>query len=283
MRRLAAALVAAAAIAAAAAPARIISTAPSITEVLYALGLGSRVVGVTEYCRYPADAIRKPRIGTFLEPDFERILALKPDLVLVIRNPVQVAERLRKLGVRAEEVKQDSIADVLASIGQVGGLTGRAAEARALRASIEAQIAAVKKRAAGRGKKRVLFLVGRSPGTLQGLVGAGGGTFVDELMELAGGVNVLKGSPIQYPKVSLEQVMAADPDVILDMGDFAHGEGKPLEPESRVLALWAKYPLLRAVRLKQVRQVGDDVFIRPGPRLGEAARAMSGMIEGGVR
>jgi iron complex transport system substrate-binding protein len=93
---------------------------------------------------------------------------------------------------------------------------------------------------------------------------------------------VLKDSPIQYPRVSLEQVMAADPEVILDMGDFAHGEGKPMEPEGQLRALWGKYPQLRAVRRGGVRQVGSEIYIRPGPRVGEAAAGFYGLIHGGA-
>ncbi|MBI5084210.1 MAG: ABC transporter substrate-binding protein [Acidobacteria bacterium] len=279
MRRLMAAFVLLACVAAAE-PVRIVSTAPSITEMLYALGLGARVVGVTAYCRYPVDAQSKPKVGTFLQPDFERILALKPDLVLVIKNPVQLAGRLRKLGVRAEELNQDSIEDIFGSLAALGRLTGRQAQAIELTGEIRAQLDAVRRQASGQRKRTALFLVGRAPGTLQGMVGAGPGTFIDELMTLAGGENILKGSPIQYPRVSLEQVLAGDPEVILDMGDFAHAEGKPMEPESRLLALWGAHPQLRAVKTRQVKQVGSEIFIRPGPRMGEAARELRRLLGG---
>lgn len=264
----------------AAEPRRIISTAPSITEVLYALGLGDRIAGVTQYCRFPADAQKKPKIGSFLEPDFERILSLKPDLVLVIKNPIQVAERLRKLGVRAEEVNQDSVADILRSIELIGKWTGTEAAAVRLSVDLRSQLDQIRAKSQGKPRKTALFLVGRSPGTLQGMVGVGPRTFIDELVSLAGGENLLKNSPIQYPKVSVEQIMAGDPQVILDMGDFAHIEGKPLEAQKQFLALWAKYPQLRAVRTKQVIQIDSDVFIHPGPRMGEAVRALYTYLNG---
>ena len=124
-----------AALFAASPPTRIVSTAPSITEMLYALGLGPNVVGDTTYCTYPADARTKPKIGTFLDPDLERILALRPDLVLVIKNPIGVTAKLRSLGLRAEELDQDSVADILSSLRQIGQLTGRDAAAARLTAS----------------------------------------------------------------------------------------------------------------------------------------------------
>lgn len=279
MRRLILALVLTAAIQAAP-PQRIVSTAPSLTETLFALGLGPRIVGVTEFCRYPPEAASKPRIGTFLEPSFERILAQRPDLVLVVRNPVRLAERLSQLGLRTVEVPQDSIAEILASIREIARLAGVEDRGRALAASIEGQLEDVRRRAAALPRRKVLFLVGRSPGTLQGMVGAGPGSFLDELIRLAGGVNALAGSPMAYPRVSVEQIVAADPDVILDMGDFAHHEGKPLESPEQFRTVWGQYRLFRAVRDNRVRQAASEVLIRPGPRVGEAARGMFELIHG---
>jgi len=266
--------------AAAAEPMRIVSTAPSITETLYALGLGSRVVGVTMYCTYHAEARSKPKIGSFLEPDFERILALKPDLVLVISNPIQVSDKLRKLGLRAEDVNQNGVQDILSSLARIGALTGTEKKAAALAASLCNELDGVRRSVAGRPRKSALFLVGRSPGTVQGMVGAGPGTFIDELMTIAGAQNVLASSPIAYPKVSVEMVLSSNPDVILDMGDFAHVEGHPMEPEAKLLEMWSRYANLRAVQTRSVRQVGSEIFIRPGPRMGEAARQLQRMVYG---
>lgn len=279
MRKLTLATVLAAA-AMAAPPQRIISTAPSLTEVLFALGLEPRVAGVTEYCRFPPEAARKPKIGTFLEPSFERILAQRPDLVLVIRNPVQLAERLSRLGLRAVEVPQDTVAEILASVRTIGRLAGVEARGEELAASIERDLDRVRRRASRLPRRRVLFLVGRSPGTLQNMVGAGPGTFLDELIRLAGGINVLERAPMPYPRVSVEQILAADPDVIIDLGDFAHQEGKPLEPPERFRAVWAPYHSLRAVRENRVRQAASDVLIRPGPRVAVAAGLCLDLIHG---
>lgn len=264
---------------AAAPPGRIVSTAPSLTEILYAIGAGPQVVGVTTYCRYPAEALAKPKVGTFLQPDYERILSLKPELVLVIKNPAQVTSKLRSFGLRAEEVDVDTVSGVLSAILKVGEWSGHSAEARKMHQRLQSELEGVRRSASGRPRQRVLFLVGRSPGTLQGMVGAGPGTFIEELMSLAGGENVLAGSPIQYPKVSLEQVLASDPDFILDMGDFAHAAGKPGQPEAEIVALWSKYPQLRAVRNKRVRVMDSEVLIRPGPRMAEAARTFERILQ----
>jgi len=246
--------------------------------MLYALGLGSRVVGDTVFCTYPQDARNKPKIGTFLQPDYERILALRPDLVLVIKNPIGVTQKLRSLGLHAEEVDQDKVSDILTSLQRIGALTGKQAEAARLVASLRAQLDEVRRAAAARPRLNTLFLVGRSSGTLQGMVGAGPGTFIDELLQLAGGTNALARAPMQYPNVSLEQILTYDPEVILDMGDFAHAQGRPGQPVPQILALWAAYPRLRAVRNHRVRVVTSDVLVRPGPRMAEAARALLALV-----
>lgn len=252
-------------------PARIVSTSPSITETLYALGLGTRVVGVTTFCTYPPDARSKPKVGTFLEPDYERILQLRPSLVLVIKNPVGVTGRLRSFGLKAEELDMDTVQSVLASITRIGGLTGSESSARRLSESLRRDLDAVRS-AAGKHGTSVLFLVGRAPGTLQNMVGAGKGTFIDDLLKFAGGVNILASSPIPYPKVSLEQILAADPDVIIDMGDYAHAAGSNEYRRREELALWQPYAQLKAVRSGRVHAVTNSHFVVPGPRMAEAAR-----------
>ena len=262
----------------AAPPSRIVSLAPSITETLYALGLGPKVVGDTTFCTYPPEARGKPKVGTFLQPDYERILSLRPDLVIVIKNPIGVTQKLRSLGLRAEEVDQDKVGDILNSIEQIGSFTGRQAEASRLAGSLRAQLDAVRRAAANRPRRSTLFLVGRSTGTLQGMVGVGPGTFIDELMQIAGASNALAGAPMQYPNVSLEQILTRDPEVILDMGDFAHAEGRPGQPEAQILALWAAYPRLRAVHGHGVQVISSDVLVRPGPRMAEAARALLALV-----
>ncbi len=262
-------------------PSRIVSTAPSLTEILFALGLGPRVAGVTEFCLYPPEAAAKPKIGTFLQPSLERILALKPDLVLTITNPVDLTGKLRRAGLSVEEFDDSTTADVFASLDRIGRITSRQSEAARLAGSIRSDFAAVRAAAASLPRRRVLFLVGRAPSTFQDMYAAGPGTFIDELLALCGGVNVLSRAPQPYPKVGLEQILTLDPDVILDMGNLDHAAGRPLQPESEVLALWRQYPQLRAVSNRRVHVVAGEFYIRPGPRMGQAARAYFRLLQGG--
>lgn len=255
---------------AAAPPRRIVSTAPNITEMLFALGLGGRVVGVTTYCRYPEEARKLPKIGTFLEPDFERIVALRPDLVLTIKNPIQLSERLRALKLSVVEVNPDTVPGIFESLQAIGAAAGEVPAAAALSRKLRSGLDELRTTGAGLPPRRVLFLVGRTPGTLDGLIGAGRNTYLDELLTRAGGRNILADTPIPYPKVSVETILARDPDVIIDMGDAAHGGGVPPERQEQVVALWARYPNLKAVRERHIFAVADDRLVVPGPRVVEA-------------
>lgn len=277
MRRLIAALVLLASPGAAQAR-RIVSTAPSITETLFAAGFGPRVAGVTTFCRFPEAVRALPKIGTFLQPDFEKILALNPDLVFTIKNPVQLTERLRALRLNAVELDQETIAGVFQSLETIGRSTGGSQETDALARKLRDGLDAVRNSTAGRPRRSVLFVIGRTPGTLDGMVAAGRSSYLDELISYAGGRNAFADSPVPYPKISHEELLARDPEIILDMGDFAHAEGASREKQAEILALWSRYPRLQAVKSLNVHVLASDIFVVPGPRMVEAAREFRRVI-----
>jgi iron complex transport system substrate-binding protein len=262
----------------AAEPRRIVSTAPSVTEILFALGLGDRVVGVSTFCRYPKEAAKLPKVGTFVNPNLEPILALKPDLVIVIASPIRLAEKLAALNVRVLEADQDSLAGIESSIRRIGAAAGVPERAATLNASIRAQFDDVRRLVTGRPRRRLAFLVGRSPGELQGMVAVGRASYLTELIALAGGVNVFADAPAAYPKISLEEILARDPEVIVDMGEMAETAGVTEAQKRAVVALWGRYPALAAVRAGRVHAVADDIFVVPGPRVAEAARAFARLL-----
>lgn len=262
----------------AAAPARIVSTAPSITETLYALGLGPRVVAVTAYCRYPPEVARKPKIGNFLNPNLEVILGLRPDLVIIHRNPTGLARRLQNMGLKTLEVDQQTMADVFTSMHAIGAAAGVPQAARAVEKAIRTQLEEVRSKTAKMPRLRTMFLAGRTPGAIEGMVAAGGGSYHHELIEIAGGKNIFESATGAYPKVSLEEVLSRDPEVIIDMGEMSDPAGVTEERKRAVVALWQKYPVLSAVRNGRVYAVASDIFVVPGPRMVEAARAFAAMI-----
>lgn len=260
-------------------PKRVVSTVPGLTEILFALGLGDRVAGVSEYCRYPEAALAKPKVGSFLQPNLETIASLRPDLVLIIKNPVRLRQRLEAIGLRVEELDLETLPGILSAIDRLGVLTSTQGKAAALRSSLEKRLAAVKAKVKQR--KRVTFLVGRTPQRLEGMVAVGPNSYLDELMRAAGGDNIFADSPAMYPKISIEQLLARDPDVIFEMGDAVHEGIAENKYREDVLTVWARLPGLKAVREKRVFPLNDNIYVVPGPRFVEAAEKFYAMLHGG--
>jgi len=258
-------------------PARIVSTAPSITEMLYALGLGDRVVGVTTFCHYPPEAASKPKIGNYLRPDLETILALRPDLVVMERTGVRQAERLPALKLNVLEVDDGAIPGIYESIQRIGAAAGVPDRAAALCAEIRGGLEQIRGRLSQLPRRRILFVVGHTPGRLEDLIAAGRGSYLDQVMELAGAANIFRDAVATYPKVSIEQVLARTPEVIVDMGEMAQTTGVTEQQKRAVVALWNRYPALAAVKQRRVFAVASDIFVVPGPRVVEAARAFAQM------
>jgi len=259
-------------------PKRIVSTAPSLTELLYALGLGDRVVGVDRFSRYPPEASRKPKIGDYANPNLEAIAALRPDLVIIPVNPVKLAERLAVLRLKVLEIDQESIAKLYESFRMIGQATGATAQAAQLESTVRGQLEAVRARAAPLKKTRMMFVVGRTPNRLDGLIVVGQASYLNEIIALAGGENVFRDAVASYPGVSLEEVLARNPDVIVDMGDMADTVGVTEEHKREVISLWERLSSVAAVKQHRVYAVASDVYVVPGPRVVEAAKAFLEML-----
>jgi iron complex transport system substrate-binding protein len=260
------------------APKRIVSTAPSITELLYALGLGDRVVGVDRFSRYPPEALRKPKIGDYANPNLEAIAALRPDLVIIPTNPVKLAERLGTLRLKVLEVDQESIAKLYESFRIVGEAAGARAQAAKLESAVRGQLEAVRMRAAPLKKTRMMFVVGRTPNRLDGLIVVGQASYLNEIIALAGGENVFRDAVASYPGVSLEEVLARNPDVIVDMGDMADTVGVTDEHKREVTSLWGRLNSVAAVKQHRVFAAASDIYVEPGPRVVDAAKAFLEML-----
>ena len=190
MRTLIAALLAVSTLVAA--PQRIVSAAPSITETLFALGLGDRVVGVTEYCHYPPEARKKPKIGGFLQQNLEVVVALKPDLVIVEGSVSHLAAQVRPLKIPTLEVDFRTLPGILDSMQKIADAAGVPERGRALRDSIDNSFDSIRRQVASLGRPKLMFVVGRTPGTLTGLIVVGGKPYLNELIEIGGGVNAFR-------------------------------------------------------------------------------------------
>lgn len=261
-------------------PSRIVSTSPSITETLFALQLGDRVVGVSTYCRYPTQVLSLPKVGTFLKPEPETIARLKPDLVYVQAGPNTVATQLAALGLRTAVVDRGSLPSVFSTIRQISVAAGVPERGDALVQEIQSALNRLKTAVAGQPARRVLVIVGRRTGTLTDMIAVGPGSYLHDLIGIAGGENVMGSVTLEYPRISMETVISLKPDVIMDIGEM--GE-TPADSERRrkvTESLWARQRLVAAVRTGGVHAVNDEAFVVPGPRVVDVARAMAGWFHG---
>lgn len=261
----------------AAPPQRIVSTAPSITEMLFALGAGERVVGVTTYCRYPEEARAKPKIGGYTSPNVEAIVRQRPDLVVVLDDRIDLPPKLKPFGVPTLAIRHQRLADIERSIMTLAASLSIEERGRELVASIRRDLARLTSSVSALPQPSVMFVVGRSPGSLSELHVVGAGGYLDELITLAGGRNIFRDAATAYPKISLEEVLARDPDVIVDM---SHQEGVSVRDIQAIRALWGRLPSLRAVSRGAVHVVTQDVFVVPGPRVTTAVRELARMFHG---
>ena len=259
-------------------PQRIVSTTPSVTELLYALGLGDRVAGVTRFCRYPPEAQLKPKVGDYINPNLEVIASLRPDLVIIQTNPVRLADRLGALRLKTLEVNQDGIEAICSSIRSIASAAGVAGRGETLIASIQAKLAEIRQRAASLQKARVLFVVGRNPDRLDGMIVVGNASYLSELIELAGGENVFGDAVAAYPQVSLEEVIARNPEVIIDFGDMGDPSRITDQHKRAIVSLWQRASSIKAVKRHRVEAVAADIFVVPGPRAVNAAESIFSIL-----
>jgi ABC-type hemin transport system substrate-binding protein len=268
------------AIAGAQPPSRIVSTSPSITEVLFALGLGDRVVGVSTYCRYPAAAMALPKVGTFLRPSTEVIARLRPDLAVVSRGANDVPRQLSVLGIRSITVNEArTLGDVYSMIRELGRAAGVELRAETLVGDIQDRLDRVRADARTRPERKVLVVVGRSPGSLTDLVAVGRGSFLNELVTIAGGVNVLSDPALpSYPRIAMETVIRLAPDVIVDAGDMGDTTAQHVRRQPITEDLWRQQTAVTAARKGAVHAVTSDAFVVPGPRIVEAAETLAGWL-----
>jgi len=242
-------------------PARLVSLAPSITETLFELGLGERVVGVTRFCVYPPEARSKPQIGGYYDPNFEAVTAARPDLVLLLPEHQEIRKEFEKLGVTTLTVDHTSVRGILSSVLQIGEACGCPEKAADLHARLESRIRNIGLQTAGRPRPRVLISIGRMAGdaSMNRITVCGRKGFFEELIGLAGGVNAFEGE-IAFPALSAEGILRANPGVIVDLWPDLKEKG--LDPEA-ARRQWKVIPDLKA----RVHVIGESYAMVPGPRV----------------
>lgn len=246
-------------------PARIVSLAPSHTEVLFALGLGEQVVGVTKYCDYPAEAKQKTQVGGYSDPSVEKIVSLKPDLVLADSLHKTIVEQLESLKVPVLAIEAKTVDAIPGLIETIGRASGREEEGRALAATLRRDMDAitVKTRALGeKSRPRVYYELWHDP-----LMSVGPGSYLDDLIALAGGANIMADARSAYPLANAEAILKADPQVII----YCHGQQKKEDIARR--PGWGKLDAVKGGRI--VLFPDENIFMRSGPRIAEALKSLA--------
>ena len=249
-------------------PVRIVSLAPSITEMLFAMGAGGQVAGVTQFCDFPPEALRKPKVG-YANPSLEALVELQPDLILAPREflkPDLIAS-LDNLKIPIFILADQTIEDIFSHIQTIGQMVEHQMEAAALGMDLRKQIAAVKERAQGQPTARVLYVLNSQP-----LITVGPGSFIDQLIGFAGGVNVAAKSGTPYPRLSMETVLLEDPEVLI----FPVGQAEGISESEQ--QSWQQWSGLSAIKQGRVHRIPADLLNRPGPRIGQGLERLAAML-----
>lgn len=258
--------------------ARIISCAPNLTEMIFALGAGPSVIGVTRFCQYPAEARGRPPLGDLYQPNLEAMVAARPDLIVLAPGNRKVLDFFngKAGGPRLLETNAcETIGEIEATIRLLGDALDQRGAADSLLAAMTTGLDSVAREHAGAPPVRYLMILGHNEGALEQIYAVGAPTYLTELAALSGGVNVVEATLGRYPILSREAIVAMNPDVIVER---ALGGRATAEQTARLVSLWEELPTLAAVRAHRVRVLDDDHVTINGPDLARSARVLAGLI-----
>ena len=257
---------------------RIISLSPAVTETLYAIGAGDRIAGVCNFCFFPPESLNKPKVGGFAaNTNIERIISLKPDLIIVQGNNKRVEKYCQIKGIRLCRAPMDSVAGMYDDIEEIGRLAGCYEQAISLCDKIRFNLSAIEAEAAMRPRTKVFLCIGRMTGSMTSLSTVGGNSFISELLKIAGGDNVFSFINHRYPEMSKESLIARAPDVIIDA---MPGYEISKEEKQMLVRQWDKFPNIPAVRNGKVYIATDYHILLPGPRIADTARSFAKILQG---
>ena len=253
-------------------PKRIISLAPNITEILFSLGLDEEIVGVSIHCNFPEKAKSKVRVGSYISIDFERIISIKPDLIIATGagNTRDMVERLGKLGFATYVIFPKNFNDILQSIGHIGKVVDREKEASALIEGMERQKQRVIELTQGLPRTKVFLQIGEAP-----IVTVGKGSFADDLIRLAGGENIAEREKGMYPRLGMEEILKKSPEVILISSMNPRGDYQ------KVIQEWARWKMIPAVKNGRIHLINSDLIDRPSPRIIDGLEEIARLLHPG--
>ena len=241
---------------------RIVSLAPNITEILFALGVGDKIVGVTDYSDYPEKAKELPKVGSFSNPNIELVQNLKPDLVIATKdgNPEAAVKKLEDLGITTFVINPRNFQGIIKSIQNISKVLAREAVGTHITQAMSATQTYIEKQVSNFKKPKVLFQLGAKP-----IISINKNTFIHDVIEKAGGINIASESLINYPEMNKESIVASNPDIIIaatDESTFA-----------TIKQNWASFSNISAVKKKRIYRINPDTISRPAPRI------MEGLVE----
>ena len=247
-------------------PKRIVSLAPNITEILFGLGLDEEIVGVSIHCNFPEKARSKVRVGSYLSPDLEKIISLKPDLVIATGagNTRDTVERLQKLGLPTYVIFPKNFYDILRSIRHLGQVNNRENEALGIIEGMEKRSQRVIEITKGFPRPKVFVQIGDGP-----IIAIGRGSFADDLIRLAGGENIAGKEKEMYPRLGIEEILRRAPEVILI------SSMNPKAEYHKVFQEWSHWKIIPAVRDGRIHLIDSDLIDRPSPRIIDGLEEMA--------
>jgi len=249
-------------------PARIVSLAPSITEMLFAMEAGDQLVGVTDFCDYPPEAGKKPKLG-YSNPNMEMLVALQPDLVVAPNDFLKpdIIAKLEQLNIPVFILGDKNVEGIFVQIQTLGRIVGRSPKADAVAMQLRQQVAAIQQRIQGMPRVRMLYVLNSQP-----LITVGPGSFIDQLIGMAGGINIAGKSTTPYPRLSVEAVLLEDPEVLV----FPVGKAEGISESEQ--QTWRQWSTMTAVKRGRLHQISADWLNRPGPRITKGLESLANIL-----
>jgi iron complex transport system substrate-binding protein len=251
---------------------RIVSIVPALTEMLFAIGAGPEVVAVSNYDTFPPEVKSRPRVGALLDPDMERILSLRPDMVVLYGSQTDLLSQLARAGIRTFSYRHAGLPGVFSAMRELASSIGRAQDGQRVAVDLQAQLDRVRRRVQGRRRPRTLLVFERDPASLRGLYVSGGRGFLHDMLEVAGGANLFADVQREAVQPSQETLLARAPDVIIEV----RAEGLlPPADLARERRVWDTLASVPAVRNGRVHVLQGQFLVVPGPRVAQATEALA--------
>jgi iron complex transport system substrate-binding protein len=248
---------------------RVISIIPATTEMLFAMGAGDRVIAIGNYDTYPPEAQKLPKVGALIDPNVEQILQMRPDLVVIYGTQTELKRRLDRANIAYYSYVHKGLSDIAQTIRSLGMRVGADAGANALASRIEQQLADIRRRVASQPRPKTLLVFGREPGSLRNIDASGGDGFLHDMLDAAGGADVLGDIHRQSVTMSTEMVLARAPDVIIELRYSKD------DVNNADMSAWNRLSAVPAVKNRRVILLTGEEFVVPGPRVGAATKRLA--------